>query len=144
MAAPVPLSKDWVGNLSSPPPPVTNPAKGSYTTRNWKTECPTPPSLSVTVRVTVYTPAVYSWVPLTEPEPLDSVTSAASDLPSPQSNTPVCVSRTPGSVKLALAGTGVVTGTGTSGAVIAPTAGATLSIVTWGGDSVVPPSLSRI
>ena len=65
-------------------------------------------------------------------------------LPSPQSKTPVCVSSMPGSVKLALAVTGVVTGTGTSGAVIAPTAGATLSIVTWAVYSVVPPSLSRI
>src|SRR3989442_4768238 len=100
-------------------------------TTNWSTDCPTPPSLSVTVKVTVYTPAaVYAWVPPAEPEPLDSVTSAGEEVPSPQSKTPVCVSSTPGSVKLALAVTGVASGTGTRGAVMAPTAGATFAMLT--------------
>ena len=71
---------------------------------------------------------MYAWLPLTDPEPSTSLTRPVEDVPSPQSIDAVWVSSSPGSVKLALAVTGVPTSTGSTGAEIGPTAGRRLVI----------------
>jgi hypothetical protein len=84
----------------------------------------------VTVRVIGYTPAeVYVWLSDTDPEPLVSVTVPVVVLPSPQFQLAVCVSRTPGSVKLAEAVVEELTWMGLTEAVMAPGVGATLLTV---------------
>src|SRR3989442_6870903 len=91
---------------------------------------PLPPPLSATISVPLETPDKrYEWVPSTDPEPSTSLTSPLEEVQSPQSIDAVCVSSSPGSVKVALAVTGVPTSTGSTGAVIGPTAGGTLVIV---------------
>ena len=73
---------------------------------------------------------VRGWLPVTVPEPCASVILPAVGRElSPQFQTAVCVSSTPRSVNEALTLTGLLTGTGATGAVIAPTVGATLSTV---------------
>src|SRR6478672_9812622 len=85
-----------------------------------------PPSLSLTVNVTVRVPAVeYTWVFVTEPEPDASVTVPLVVVLSPQSIDAMCVSCVPGSVNDALsetvapiaAGLGVSDGVETAGGV---------------------------
>ena len=83
-------------------------------------------------------------MPLAEPEPFASLTAALDEVPSPQSMVPVWVSRIPGSVKLADAVTDSPTDSGSMGAVIAPTAGATLAMlaVAFAVPTSPPPSLT--
>ena len=67
-------------------------------------------------------------------------------LPSPQLHVDVCVSADPGSVNGALAVTAAPTGTGSAGAVIAPTDGgtfATLTVTSSGALAALPSWTTR-
>src|SRR3990172_3424665 len=108
-----------------------------------KTDSPAPPSSSVTVTLTVYRPGLaYAWFPPTEPEPFASWTAPAEALPSSQFQTAVWVSGRPGSVKLALVAMSAFTVTGSLGAAMDPTVGATFITVTVVTASDESPRLS--
>src|SRR6266511_3620872 len=102
------------------PPPVTNPAAGSYTTTYVAAaRVAIPPSSSRTVAVTEYSPAaVYAWLRL----PLV--------VPSPQVTLLVCVSAIPGSVKLTPMVTSSPVRTGAAGTTTPVMVGGAFSTVT--------------
>src|SRR5687767_9924597 len=81
-------------------------------------------------------------MPVTEPEPLVSVTAPGEDSPSPQFQVAVCVSAVPGSVNDALALIVTFTALGATGAEMIPTEGATLLTVRLNVVVLIAPSLS--
>ncbi len=72
---------------------------------------------------------VYVWLPTTLPEPFDSLTAPAEVVPSPQSHTAVWMSRTSGSVNVALTLTAEFTTDGPPGRLIELMLGAALDTV---------------